>query len=394
MSIEPHGGVLVDRNLKGKKAEEAKKHSESLPALALSEYELSDLEMIATGALSPLEGFMGRQDYERCLHEKRLESGLPWTIPIVKAIGDDEKREIQNCREVALCDASGRRLAILKVRDVFTHDRKRHAKLVYGTEDSSHPGIQRLTRMGNWLIGGEIFVFGRPIYHDFLRYRLTPSETREAFAKKEWRQIVAFHTRNPLHRAHEHITKSALECVDGLLLHPVVGQTKAGDLPAEVRMKCYQVLLENYYPKDRVMLAVFPGAMRYAGPREAVWHAIIRKNYGCTHFIVGRDHAGAKHKNGAPYYGEYDAHSIFDEFEPCEIGIEIFRFDQVFYDKTSDTMVSDKVSSTHTQSVSISGTRLREMLREGIAPPPEFVRPEVSKILAESFKANLLLGMR
>ncbi|MBI1977777.1 MAG: sulfate adenylyltransferase, partial [Candidatus Omnitrophica bacterium] len=344
--IAPHGGTLVNRELSGKAQEEARARAKSLTVLTLSDRELCDLEMIAIGAMSPLEGFMTKADYDACLSKKRLSNGLPWTIPITKSITVEEKSKIANAKEVALAapsvGATGQSplLAILEVKDIFPNDKKAQAKSVYGVEEDAHPGVAQIYRMGDWFVGGNISLFQRPIYKDFLEYRLDPKQTRKYFEKKNWKRIVAFQTRNPIHRAHEYLTKCALETVDGLLIHPLVGETKGDDVPARVRMECYKVLIENYYPKDHVLLSVFPAAMRYAGPREAVWHAICRKNYGCTHFIVGRDHAGCNRPDGKPYYGSYDAQKIFDEFSEEEIGIEIFRFEHSFYDRKTGGIVS------------------------------------------------------
>lgn len=388
MPISPHGGVLINRELKGKQREEAESRAKSLPAINLSEREVCDLEMISNGAMSPLEGFMKREDYESCLDNKVLTNGLPWTLPVVKGISGQEKAAIKRRSEVVLKDTRGRALGLLEIEDVFRHDKVKHAQMVYGMEDPLHPGAKHVFEMGDWLVGGKISVFNPPKHGDFLEYRLSPAETREEFKKRGWKQIVAFQTRNPIHRAHEYITKIALECVDGLLIHPLVGHTKGDDISAEVRMKCYEALLKRYYPKDRTMLAIFPAAMRYAGPREAVWHAIVRKNYGCTHFIVGRDHAGANRPDGSPYYGSYDAQIIFDEFEPADIGIEVFRFEHTFYDKLTRSMVSYKTAPPDADPFSISGTKLREMLSRGEIPPEEITRPEIAKILIEAFHSH------
>ena len=386
MTIAAHGGILINRELKGKKRDDAENNANSLFAVTLSEREICDLEMIATGAMSPLEGFMNRSDYDSCLDNKTLANGLPWTIPIVKAISDEEKSKLKKESEIALKDLNGRTLAILWVEDIFPHDKQKHAALVYGTEDDKHPGVAHIVSMGHWFVGGKVSLLNRPAHANFLEHRLDPAGMREAFKKRNWKTVAAFQTRNPIHRAHEYLTKVALECVDGLLIHPLVGQTKSDDVPADVRMKCYQVLLEKYYPKERSMLAVFPAAMRYAGPREAVWHAIVRKNYGCTHFIVGRDHAGASRPDGSSYYGSYDAQLIFDEFDPADIGIELFKFEHTFFDKKSGGMVSCKTAPPDAEPFSVSGTKLREMLRAGQIPPPEITRPEVAKILIDAMR--------
>ena len=386
MSITPHGGILINRILEGKACEEAKVQAKELIVLTLSERELYDLEMIATGAMSPLEGFMTRKDYQSCLKTKRLANGLPWTIPITKSITSDEKSKIGGAKQVALSDSQGNRLAILEVAEVFSHDKTEQAKAVYEVSEEAHPGVAQILRMGDWFVGGEISVFERPRYTDFLEYRLDPAQTRKLFADRKWNKIVAFQTRNPIHRAHEYLTKCALETVDGLLIHPLVGETKGDDVPARVRMECYKVLIDKYYPKERVVLSVFPAAMRYAGPREAVWHAICRKNYGCTHFIVGRDHAGCNRPDGKSYYGTYDAQLIFDEFKLDEIGIEIYKFEHSFYDRKTGGIVSFKTAPADADQFSVSGTKLREMLRAGQVPPPEIIRPEVAQVLIEAMR--------
>ncbi len=387
--ITPHGGTLINRELEGKAKEEAKLRAQKLTRLTLSEREVSDLEMIATGAMSPLQGFMTKEDYESCLNKKRLKNGLPWTIPVTKSITADDKSKISGQKEVVLADTQGNGLAILEVTDIFPHDKKEQATKIYGTDEEAHAGVQQILKMGDFFIGGKISIFQRPKYTDFLEYRLDPKQTRELFQKKNWKTIVAFQTRNPIHRAHEYLTKCALESVDGLLIHPLVGETKGDDVSAKVRMECYKVLIEKYYPKDHVHLSVFPAAMRYGGPREAVWHAICRKNYGCTHFIVGRDHAGCNRPDGKSYYGTYDAQLIFDEFKPEEIGIEIYKFEHSFYDRKTGGIVSFKTAPPDADQFSVSGTKLREMLRAGEIPPPEITRPEVAQVLIAAMREKI-----
>ena len=381
-SIEPHGGKLISRILEGKDREEAEKKATTLKKLPLNDREISDLEMIAIGALSPLEGFMKKDDYHSVMDTMTLENGLPWTIPITLSTTKDEAKGLKQGGEVALTDESGNALALLKVEELFQHDKEKEAMQVYGTKDEAHPGVKKVYEMGDTLIGGTVSVLKRPEHKDFTRYRLDPKETRALFKEKGWKRVVGFQTRNPIHRAHEYLQKCALEGVDGLMIHPLVGETKGDDISAAIRMRCYEALMENYYPKDRVVLAVFPAAMRYAGPKEAIFHAIVRKNYGCTHFIVGRDHAGVGN-----YYGTFDAHYIFDEFDPDAIGIIPLFFDYTFYCKKCEGMASFKTcphdSSSH---ITLSGTKVRDMLRSGQIPPPEFSRPEVAKILVEAMK--------
>jgi len=386
-SIPPHGGVLVDQELKGPAQAETLKRAEKLKKLALTERETADLEMIAVGALSPLTGFMNQADYESVLSKKHLANGLPWTLPITKQIGDTEKSSLRAGEEVTLQSAEGKILAVMKIQDLFPHDKKKQALQVYGTDDGNHPGVAAIEQMGDYFAGGTIQLVQRPEYKNFLKYRLDPAQTREAFRERGWKKVVAFQTRNPIHRAHEYLTKCALEMTDGLLIHPLVGQTKGDDVPAEVRMKCYEILIEKYYAKNRAMLSVFPAAMRYAGPREAIFHALVRKNYGCTHFIVGRDHAGVSRPDGKPYYGSFDAHSIFEEFDPEKIAITPLFFDFTFYCKTCEGMASTKTCPHDpTHHVALSGTKVREMLRRGELPPIEFSRPEVAQILIEAMR--------
>jgi ATP sulfurylase len=380
----PHGGKLVHRELTGAAREEALREARSLAAFTLHDFELSDVEMIASGALSPLEGFLSKRDFDSVVDSVRLANGLVWSIPIVFARPASELKEVKPGKAVALKGADGTIHAILRVKELYEHDRERHAEKVFGTGDEAHPGVARVKKvMGDTCVAGDIELLNPRRYDDFLEQRLTPRQTRERFQARGWKNIVAFQTRNPIHRAHEYLTKVALEVVDGLLIHPLVGETKKGDTPADVRMRCYQALLENYYPQERVLLAVFPAAMRYAGPREAVFHAIARKNYGVTHFIVGRDHAGVNRPDGKPYYGTYAAQEFVSRFTREELGIEIFKFENTFYDRRTGGMVSEKTKPANADPVSISGTQLREMLLRGEIPPVEFTRPEVARILIE-----------
>lgn len=383
--IKAHGGVLINRELSGAEAAEAKKKAASLKKVILAAHEVSDLEMIATGALSPLEGFMGQADMNSVLEKMRLTNGLVWSLPVVKSLSDEEKKSVKAGDEVTLVDReTGTALAIMKIEEIYAHDKTKHAKCAYQTEEVAHPGVARVLSMGNYLAGGKISLFERPRHTQFLDYRNDPKDLRKIFAEKGWRRVVAFQTRNPIHRAHEYLTKCALEMTDGLLIHPLVGQTKGDDISAEVRMKCYEVLIEKYYAKNHAMLSVFPAAMRYAGPKEAIFHALVRKNYGCTHFIVGRDHAGVAGPNG-PYYGSFDAHKIFENFTADEIGITPVFFDFTFYCKTCGEMASTKTCPhDKTHHLSLSGTKVREMLTKGEIPPPEFSRAEVAKILIEA----------
>jgi sulfate adenylyltransferase len=375
-----HAGRLINRELSGVERETLLERVPSMPRINLRPREISDLEMIANGALSPLEGFMCEDDYVAVRGNMHLASGLPWTIPITLSASQDLAELVGEGSEVALYAIGDHLLGVLHLRQKFRYDKRREAERVYLTTDSSHPGVRALYEQGEWLLGGPISLLNRPCNPSFPGYRLDPEQTREAFNKKGWRRVVAFQTRNPIHRAHEYIIKCALEMVDGLLLHPLVGETKSDDISPEVRMQCYEVMLEHYFPKTRTLLAVNPAAMRYAGPREAVFHAIIRKNYGCTHFIVGRDHAGV-----GSFYGTYDAHYIFNEFDPEALAVTPMFFDHSFYCRRCDAMASNKTcphdSAEH---VTLSGTKVREMLANAEMPPPEFSRPEVAAILIEA----------
>ncbi len=380
--IKPHGGQLVNRTAEGQEREALEKRASHMPAVVLNAREVCDLEMIATGAMSPLEGFMTREDYVSVLDLMRLSKGLPWTIPVTLSIKQGRGDEYEVGGEVALLDESDGLLGVLHLEDKFEVDKQHEALTVLRTADVAHPGNQYLQSLGDVYLGGKVSLINRPKHKVLNNYRLDPKEMRVLFKAKGWRQVAAFQTRNPIHRAHEYLQKCALEIVDAILIHPLVGATKDDDISPEVRMKCYEALLEKYYPRTRVALSVFPAAMRYAGPREAIFHAIIRKNYGCTHFIVGRDHAGV-----GSYYGAYDAHHIFREFEPDEIGITPLFFDNAFYCNTCDSMASMKTCPHSSRDhIVFSGTKVREMLRRGQTPPPEFTRPEVAEILLKAFR--------
>lgn len=376
----PHGGRLIDRTVSGDEAAALRERARELPALRLSARQLSDLNLIANGAFSPLEGFMTRDEYERVVDEMRLANGAPWTIPVTLAVNVDDAPAEGS--EVALYGADGALRGTMDVREVFGYDKSREARNVYRTEEAAHPGVAAVLAQGDRLVGGTVTALADE-QRERGPYAFTPTQTRAIFAAKGWRTIVGFQTRNPVHRAHEYIQKCALETVDGLLLHPLVGETKSDDVPADVRMRCYEALLANYYPSDRVQLATLPAAMRYAGPREAIFHALVRKNYGCTHFIVGRDHAGV-----GSYYGTYDAQRLFNEFAPDELGIIPLKFENSFYCRRCEAMASEKTcphdAADH---VALSGTAVRALLRAGELPPPEFSRPEVARILIESMRS-------
>jgi len=376
--IPPHGGTLVDRILKGDAAAKASQEAKNLKNITLSPREAFDLEMIAIGAFSPLVGFLGEQDFARVCREMRLANGVVWPIPVILSPADEVTAKINVGERVALNDPKGRLLAVMSVTEKYRHDKDLEIPNVYKTTDDAHPGVKIVRGQGNFNLAGPIDVITPTHEPEFPEYRLPPAKTREAFAAKGWSTVAAFQTRNPIHRSHEYLTKVALEMTDGLLIHPLVGETKSDDIPAETRMACYQTLVDLYYNKDKTMLTVMPLAMRYAGPREAVLHTIIRKNYGVTHFIVGRDHAGVGN-----YYGTYDAQKIFDQFDlPKDLGVTILKFEHTAWCNKCEAVVSTKTCPHGpAEKVAPSGTKVREMLKAGQRPPQEFSRPEVADIL-------------
>ncbi len=381
--INPHGGSLVTRLVDQVTAAAMIAEGRSLSTIAVNRRVLADLELMALGAVSPLDGFLGRDDYRSVVLEMHLANGLPWSIPLTLAVSAADAESIREGESVLLVSEEDREpVAQLEVREKFHYDKTLEAVNVYGTDDANHPGVAAMYGQGEILLGGPVTVFRRLVEPEFAQYALTPAQTRAAFADRNWKTVVGFQTRNPVHRAHEHIQKTALEMVDGLLLHPLVGETKSDDVPASVRMRCYEVLLENYFPMDRVLLGVMPAAMRYAGPREAVFHALVRKNYGCSHFIVGRDHAGVGN-----YYGTYDAQRVFDHFDRSLLEIQILEFEHAFYCNRCVSMASTK-TCPHDASfrVFLSGTKVRELLRDGADLPVEFTRPEVAAVLREAYR--------
>ena len=378
--IAPHGGILVNRIATLDQRQEFFDKAESLPRVQLSDRSISDLQMIAIGALSPLKGFMNEADYRSVVKQMRLSNGLPWSVPITLSVTEAVADTLTEGTLVRLDTPAGDFAGILELAEKYRYSKEEEALNVYRTDDLKHPGVQVVDKSGPVNLAGEVWLLERELDVRFPQYQIDPAKSRILFKEKGWKTIVGFQTRNPIHRAHEYIQKCALETVDGLFLHPLVGTTKDDDIPADVRMRCYEILLEKYYPKERVILAINPAAMRYAGPREAIFHALIRKNYGCTHFIVGRDHAGV-----GDYYGTYDAQHIFDEFEPGELGIVPMKFEHAFYCTLTEQMATTKTSpSTPEQRVHLSGTKVREMLRAGKLPPPQFSRPEVAAELAKA----------
>jgi sulfate adenylyltransferase len=380
-AISAHGGgELIDLKAPAIERATLAGRAAKLPAVTLNARDLADLEMLASGAFSPLTGFMGEADYTRSRDEMRLASGVPWSIPITLGVDEATAKSLKTGTEIALATEDGKRLAILKLAEIYKVDRQKEAQAVFGTAEDAHPGAKNVTSMPPYCLAGAVTLIEEIPGRTFLEFPREPRQTRAAFRERGWKKIVAFQTRNPTHRAHEYIQKAALEICDGLMIHPLVGETKGDDVPAAVRMETYKVLLDQYYPKDRAMLGVFPAHMRYGGPREAILHAIVRRNYGCTHFIVGRDHAGVGN-----YYGSYDAQKIFERFKPEELGITPLMFENTFYCKRCNAMASFKTCPhTDEDRLILSGTKVREMLRAGQAPPPEFTRPELAVILVRA----------
>ncbi|MBC1222140.1 sulfate adenylyltransferase [Nostoc sp. UCD121] len=384
-AIAPHGGQLVNRIATPEQRAEFLSKADFLPRVQLDDRAVSDVEMIAIGAFSPLTGFMNQEDYDRTVTEMRLANGLVWSIPITLSVSEEVASPLQEGGLIRLDNSRGEFIAVLQLTQKYNYDKTHEAINVYRTDDVKHPGVQVVYNQGTIHLAGDIWLLQREPHPQFPTYQIDPAASRQLFKDKGWKTIVGFQTRNPIHRAHEYIQKCALEIVDGLFLHPLVGATKEDDIAADVRMRCYEILLEHYYPLDRVTLAINPAAMRYAGPREAIFHALVRKNYGCTHFIVGRDHAGV-----GDYYGTYDAQYIFDEFAPGELGIVPMKFEHAFYCTRTKQMATSKTSpSKPEERIHLSGTKVREMLRRGELPPPEFSRPEVAAELARAMRIEV-----
>ena len=374
--ISPHGGVLVDRNVP-----QPEPMDSNLPIIQLNRRSQSDLEMIATGACSPLTGFMGQHDYSSVVEEMRLADGTVWSIPITLPVTDEQVSDLKGAEAAFLSTESDGVIGKIQISDIYKPDKGREAEKVYLATDDKHPGVAALLSSGDYYVAGDIEVYQLPEHKHFGEYRMSPGQLRAVIEEKGWESVVAFQTRNPIHRAHEYITKCALEMVDGLIIHPIVGETKSDDIPADVRIVCYEAIIEHYYPHRHTILSVYPASMRYAGPREAIFHALTRKNYGCSHFIVGRDHAGV-----GSYYGTYDAQKIFGNFSREELGVEPMFFEHAFYCKRTNSMATTKTSrAMDHEKVFLSGTKVREMLIAGEDLPEEFTRPEVSDILKKHY---------
>ncbi|MGB3491422.1 MAG: sulfate adenylyltransferase [Elainellaceae cyanobacterium] len=383
--IPAHGGILINRIAPPEKKAEFLSKAEQLPQITLDARALSDLAMIAIGGFSPLTGFMEEDDYLSVVKNMRLANGLPWSIPITLSVTAEAAEDLKEGTLIRLSSESGEFAGVLELTQKYRYDKQEQAVNVYRTDEEKHPGVKVVYEQGEVNLAGPVWLLERQSHPLFPDYQIDPAASRAMFEERGWQTVVGFQTRNPIHRAHEYIQKCALETVDGLFLHPLVGATKSDDIPADVRMRCYEIMMEKYFPQDRVILAINPAAMRYAGPREAIFHALVRKNYGCTHFIVGRDHAGV-----GDYYGTYDAQHIFDEFETEELGIVPMKFEHAFYCTRTQSMATTKTSpSTKEERVHLSGTKVREMLRRGEMPPPEFSRPEVAAELARAMHGKV-----
>lgn len=381
----PQSDQIVNRVATSEQKQLFLDKADYLPRVQLDKRATSDLEMIAIGGFSPLNGFMGQADYENVVTDMRLADGTPWSIPVTLSVTEEQAQPLEEGSLVRLDDPQGNFVGVLELTQKYQYDKVKEAVNVYRTDEEKHPGVKVVYEQGDVNLAGSVYLLQRDPHPLFPNYQIDPAASQAMFEEKGWKTVVGFQTRNPIHRAHEYIIKCALETVDGLFLHPLVGATKSDDIPAEVRMRCYEIMRDNYFPQDRLILAINPAAMRYAGPREAIFHAIVRRNYGCTHFIVGRDHAGV-----GDYYGTYDAQHIFDEFAPGELGITPMKFEHAFYCLRTEQMATAKTSPTtkKEERIHLSGTKVREMLRRGECPPPKFSRPEVAAELVKAMKVE------
>ena len=379
-SIMPHGGSLVNCFAEGDELKSLLEESKKLSSITVSRKVLCDLEMLAIGAFSPLKGFVNKKEHDSIVENMRLPNGLVWPIPIALQVNKETYEKVKNQKKIALNDESNTTVAVLNLTEIYQPDMKKETQNVFKTTDTNHPGVKYIFDSGEYYLAGDVKVL-KHIYDEFPEYNLGCEGTRKIFKERNWNKIVAFQTRNPVHNAHEYLLKVALETVDGLMIHPTMGETKGDDIPADIRMKCYLKTME-FFPKGRTLLCIMPASMRYGGPKEAILHAIIRQNYGCTHFIVGRDHAGV-----GKYYGTYEAQEIFSTLKEDDLKIQTIFFEHSFYCKMCNGMSSFKTCphdpSNH---IVLSGTKVREMLRNGEVPPKEFTRPEVAKILIDSMR--------
>ena len=383
--ISPYGGKLVNLLVEGEEREELLERSNHLPSIQISPRALCDLELLATGAFAPLDRFMGKVDYERVLTEMRLSSGMLFPIPVTLPV--DESDLPNWAEQITLSDARNNTIAVMNLEEVFHWDPQREARLVLGTTDSRHPLISEMVTWGKVYVSGEIKMINLPQYHDFVDLRRTPAQVRARLAEMGYDKVVAFQTRNPMHRIHEELTKRAAEEVDGsLMIHPVVGMTRPGDVDHYTRVRVYRALVENYYDKNRTLLSLLPLAMRMAGPREALWHAIIRRNYGATHFVVGRDHAGpGKDSSGKDFYGPYEAHMMVTQYAD-EIGVQPVEFKTLVYLADKDCYEEADKAPENARIFSISGSQVRDdYLAKGIPLPEWFTRKETGEILGQMY---------
>ena len=383
-TIAPHGGTLINRLATEEQKADFLSKADSLPRVQLDKRATSDLVMIAIGGFSPISGFMEEADYKGVVDNMRMADGTVWSVPVTLSVSEEIAEPLKKGSLIRLDNPEGKFIGVLELTQKYTYDKTHEAVNVYRTDEDKHPGVKVVYEQGAVNLAGPVWLLEREDHPLFPDYQIDPAESRKLFRERGWKTVVGFQTRNPIHRAHEYIIKCALEIVDGLFLHPLVGATKSDDIPADVRMRCYEIMMENYFPQDRVILAINPSAMRYAGPREAIFHALIRKNYGCTHFIVGRDHAGV-----GDYYGTYDAQEIFSQFKPEELGITPLKFEHAFYCTRTEQMATAKTSpATKEERIHLSGTKVRAMLREGKTPPPQFSRPKVAEELAKAMSTQ------